>query len=446
MSTTSIFRSEAQNSATLFQRLHQIQDRCWMKNVLERVLAQLTLSPVGVDDYKVKYSKMNSCCEVAAFMDVSLRTLPDGKKIRQWFSCTFLASVAEGTKRFEEERRASMSLKMGFSENVTFLSDPIMIFRVFPLDPKLKGLAAATDPEQMREVFSKIGKEPCSEVSLKLLHYKPGVSCTLQYQVGSYHAYGKLFPDGLDKKSVDRLKASWEISQQSKGEWTAAAFLYHNPDWNFVLQEAVPGRRLRHVVSEGIEPKRLEQYLLTIVKAMRSYQTSGVQLGPLRDFSALFKEQEQYIGLMRSFDSQLADDLAILREEIVNLEPSIPASPIRFSHGDFAHGNLLIDDGKVSIIDFDRAGQAEMAYDAAYFLIHLISMEIYERFREIYLEMSPEVSSERLALYEALELSAYLLRNFRRQSHQDGWMEKAKKMLQSAKVCLRKATTIRKAQ
>ena len=37
-------------------------------------------------------------------------------------------------------------------------------------------------------------------------------------------------------------------------------------------------------------------------------------------------------------------------------------------------------------------------------------------------ELRPEVCSRRLALYEALDFAAYVLRNFRKQSHQANWL------------------------
>jgi hypothetical protein len=45
-----------------------------------------------------------------------------------------------------------------------------------------------------------------------------------------------------------------------------------------------------------------------------------------------------------------------------------------------------------------------------------------ERFRAAFLALAPEVSAERLALYEALDFAAYVLRNFRKQSHQTKWL------------------------
>ena len=88
--------------------------------------------------------------------------------------------------------------------------------------------------------------------------------------------------------------------------------------------------------------------------------------------------------------------------------------------------------------------RAEEAFDVAYFLTHMWSFGIRHPkrmkhvaklsldMRQSYLELAPEVSSERLALYEALDFAAYVLRNFRKQSHQEQWLAWAGAQIEAA--------------
>jgi hypothetical protein len=55
-----------------------------------------------------------------------------------------------------------------------------------------------------------------------------------------------------------------------------------------------------------------------------------------------------------------------------------------------------------------------------------------DQFRQAYFELAPAVSPRRLAVYEALDLSAYVLRNFRKRSHQTEWLGWAKGQIESA--------------
>jgi hypothetical protein len=58
---------------------------------------------------------------------------------------------------------------------------------------------------------------------------------------------------------------------------------------------------------------------------------------------------------------------------------------------------------------------------------------LWKHMRAEYLAQAPEVSSERLAVYEALDFSAYVLRNFRKQSHQASWFGWAGGQIEAAR-------------
>jgi aminoglycoside phosphotransferase (APT) family kinase protein len=161
-------------------------------------------------------------------------------------------------------------------------------------------------------------------------------------------------------------------------------------------------------------------------------------------FERLPASQERNLRYMAGAQPRLAAELAAIRDETVRLERESAAGPLVFAHGDFAHGNVLVDGGRIGIIDFDKAGAAEPAYDVAYFLTHMWSFGIRhprrmvhvralaERFRQTYLTLAPQVSAERLCLYEALDFSAYVLRNFRKQSHQSSWLSWAQMQVAAA--------------
>jgi aminoglycoside phosphotransferase (APT) family kinase protein len=225
-----------------------------------------------------------------------------------------------------------------------------------------------------------------------------------------------------------------------------------------LLQEAVPGRDFRLVFAEltpdDVSAPQLAQarrHLTDIVLAIRSLQGAAVGPGPVKTFERLFAEQEKNLLYMRGLQPRLAADIAEVRRELLRLERETPQGPLVFCHGDFAHGNVLIDGDSVGIIDFDKAGAAEPAYDVAYFLTHMWSFgirhpqrmphvrELWRHLRETYLELAPEVNSERLALYEALDFAAYVLRNFRKQSHQASWLSWAEGQVAAARERLGEA-------
>jgi len=221
--------------------------------------------------------------------------------------------------------------------------------------------------------------------------------------------------------------------------------------WRLIVQSAVGGRQFRHVLADltkeaarADEIQQAARHLEAVARAARSMHQSRIRLGPCLDFSALAAFQRDNLESLRRVQRDLADEVRRLRTEIERLASACPASELALAHGDFAHVNVMVDGERIGIIDFDRAGQAEPAYDVAYFLTHLASFSLRhperavhlrrlcDHFRDAYFDLAPHVSSRRLALYEALDLSAYVLRNFRKRSHQPEWLGWAKGQIESA--------------
>jgi Ser/Thr protein kinase RdoA (MazF antagonist) len=221
--------------------------------------------------------------------------------------------------------------------------------------------------------------------------------------------------------------------------------------WRLLLQEAVPGRDFRLVFAD-LTPDDVTDAQLTqagrlldgIASAVRGLQRAPIVPGAMMTFEKLLGAQERNLHYMSKLQPGLAAELAAIRSEAIRLQRETRAGDLVFAHGDFAHGNLLIEGDRIGIIDFDKAGAAEPAYDVAYFLTHMWSFglrhqkrmrhvqALCQRFRAAYLAQAPEVSSERLALYEALDFAAYVLRNFRKQSHQGSWLEWAQGQVAAA--------------
>src|SRR6185436_16514244 len=259
------------------------------------------------------------------------------------------------------------------------------IVRAFPVDPLLPGLAPATDEAEMLPLFARhldarvTGGRPPRGFTHEILHYKPRRSCIVHYRVdvGSgepHRIYGKVARDDRGERNHAVLRAAWEAALASGGRWRAARPVAYVPHWRLLLQEAVTGRDFRHVFAEltpdEITPEQyslVQKHLANIVEAVRSLQLAPRGPGALKTFASLMAEQEKNLLYLGRTEPRLAGEIAALREGLLRLEREVPGAPPVFSHGDFAHGNVLIDGETVGIIDFDKSGAAEPAYDVAYF-------------------------------------------------------------------------------
>ena len=462
-------------SGMLTRRLEQLQDPIWMKHVLEMALEQLTRAPVRVDTYRIDYCKIKLDCDINMALQLRLQRCTGGATFSCHISCTLFPSVRQGRRRFHEESRQPLPKSIacqleatGFARLLAFIPAPPMIVRVFPMDSGLTGLQLATDMESMSALLAqhlracgRNDRQP-QGLTYQVLNYKPGRSCTLHYHLVPDRApesapetrqfYGKVYRDDRGHHCYEVLRAAWEASCASDGLWHAARPVLHLPQWWLVVQEAVSGQQFRHWLAElthdeagEAELQQVEQHLKLIAAALRSLQLSAPRLGPIRDFDQLWAGQEKNLVYLGHWHPELAAEIAHIRHELRGWAQKLPATPLTFAHCDFAHGNVLISEQGISIIDLDLAGQAEPAYDVAYFLTHLWSIGIRhperqahiarlcECFRNAYLDLAPEVSPARLALYEVLDFAAYALRNFRKRSHEATWLEWTKAQVQAAR-------------
>lgn len=460
-------------SGILAQRLEQLRDEGWLRGVLESALASMTAAKPAVSGWQIEYCKIKPNRDIHVALVVRLAGPSNGAGARR-LSCTLFPSAEACRLKFAEDERSPLldstrrQLEAaGFSRAVAVLDDPALILRAFPVDPLLPGLAPATDMETMQAIFART-LEPCRRspepprVRHEILHYKPRRSCAIHYMIQpgggadgepapTIRAYGKLARDDRGERNYRLLTAAWEAAVASGGLWRAARPIEHIARWRLLLQEAVQGRDFRLVFGEltpdDISPAQMERVsalLTAIARAIHSVQQAPIDPGPVLTFERLFAAQDRNLHYMQGLQPDLARQLAAIRIEAERLERETTASPLVFSHGDFAHGNVLIEDDSVGIIDFDKACMAEPEYDVAYFLTHMRSfgirhprrmphvVQLSRVFREAYLELAPQISQERLALYEALDFSAYVLRNFRKQSHQGQWLAWAEAQVAAA--------------
>jgi Ser/Thr protein kinase RdoA (MazF antagonist) len=449
-----------------------------MRTVLQDAFEQFEPHAFSVEGYEIDHCKVTPWRDISLALSVRVRSLRTGNRSRQIVSGTIFTTAADARRQLQQERLAAPRIDWRASVNgddrtlasmnsMALVPEIAAVVRLFPCDSGLPGLTRVTDRPTMTALFMD-SLPACHDEGWRVrdvvyepLQYKPGRLCTLRYTVTLDHprrldskrvvVFGKVYRDDRWRQTYALLQATWQASLESGGAWCAAEPIAAIDSWRFIVQGAVSGRQFRHVLGDLTidgarkdEIEKAEAHLAAVARAARAMQQSPIALGPRLDFTTLLGSQRGNLEHLRLVHADLAGDLHRLRANIERLEHTIPPCELTLSHGDFAHGNVMLDDGRVGIIDFDRAGQAEPVYDVAYFLTHLTSFSLRhperaaqlrplcEHFRDAYDELAPSVPPRRLAVYEALDLSAYVLRNFRKRSHQAEWMGWAKGQIASA--------------
>ncbi len=463
-------RGGGREHAVLARRLEELRDPDWVRGVIGRALSAAAGRPVEPGPVAIEYCKIKPNRDINA----ALRLGGDAPGASRLVSMTIYGSLELAAARFAAQAErldgdlAGRPELRGFNHPAILLEDLGVIVRLFPADPGLCGLAAATDARRLRDLLAAslparlAGSRP-ADLRYQVLHYKPGRSCSLHYKLdlhtpageaATWHAYGKVYRDDRGDRCAALLRLAWGASTASGPAWRAARPVLVAPRWRMLVQEAVAGRQFRHVFGDlthdRAAPAELDAaraHLRSVAAAIVSMQAAFPPPEPHNTFAALLAAQEKNLAYLARSEPALARRIARIRRELRRLEPLIPAGEPVFSHGDLAHGNVLIDPDDpvpVGIIDFDRAGRAEAPYDVAYFLTHLCSFGIRhprrqahvgplcEDFRSAWLSLAPRAHPARLALYEALDFASYVLRNFRKQSHQAGWVDWAHGQVEAA--------------
>jgi aminoglycoside phosphotransferase (APT) family kinase protein len=451
---------------TLTEYTRQLHDAPSMRRVLEAALCRLTGMPISVQAHEIDYFRLKPECYINAAFEISGICRPTGRSSRWRVSCTIWPSL-EGAKRQYDTERCRLgdgvfagASRLSSQSPITLVPEMAMVAWLFPADPALTGLMRATNVDRMMSLMARHLPE-CRDdgwhpvgLDCKVIRYRPRRRCTLLYTVRLEHrrrsatltreAFGKVFPDDRWQAWYAVQEAVWQAARASNAEWRAARPIGCVPEWRFVLQEALRGRAFRHAFANfghdaANEPQltESEEHLRVVARAVRAMQLAPIPSSRRGDFDSLLTLQATNLAALHQSQPTLARELARLREEVTKLSKAIKQQPLGFSHGDFAHKNVLLDEEGLGIVDFDRAGHAEPAYDVAYFLTRLSGFltrvgsqeraaHLSEAFRTAYLELAPEVSRERLALYEALDRSAYVLQKVHKQNYQTNWLQWAR--------------------
>jgi Ser/Thr protein kinase RdoA (MazF antagonist) len=448
-------------AAALSERLTHLGDAVLMRRLLQQALDDLWPQSFIVEGYTIDHCKVTPWREISLALSLMLRSTRTGEHSRQIVAGSVFATVDEARRHLHPSRPVCDT-----AASVTLVPEMAMVMRPFPFDAGLPGLGHATDTGAMTALLA-AHLPQCRDQGWRIrdlacepLQYKPQRLCTLRYTVTldrsgtldeqRIEVFGKVYRDDRWRRSYALLEATWQASVDSGGTWAAAQPLAAVESCRLIVQSAVSGRQFRHVLADattgGAHRDGLsgaERSLTAVARAACRLQQAPIALGSWLDFRTLLAAQRDNLSHLHQVHPRLARELQQVRAAVERLAGTSPASPVGFAHGDFAHGNVLVDAGCVGIIDFDRAGQAEAAYDAAYFLTHLSSFglrhperaahvrRLSEYFRETFCALAA-VSPRRLAVYEALDLSAYVLRNFRKRSHQQEWIGWAAGQIQTA--------------
>ena len=282
-----------------------------------------------------------------------------------------------------------------FDRTVHHVRDLRLVLHVFPLDPDLPGLLAATDEDHLDETLDPVLARSVEGLVLQecrshLVQYARRGRCVLRYDVlwrlGTSPrplkqvAFGKVYGDEQGAgvgPAVNGLRAYLD-SPQSGAHFLLPRFMGYLPDLRLAVLEALPGAPqvaalVRQQFAGGApDPQQvtLETALESCARIAATLHRSGIDLGPVRtlrgELDAVHAELDGIAGLAPAVADTLRSRLA--RSESVRDDSPAPSA---FAHGDLTPAQVLFDGPLCGLVDLDTVCQAEAALDLGQFLGYL---------------------------------------------------------------------------
>lgn len=240
----------------------------------------------------------------------------------------------------------------------------------FPHDPKLPQLESLRDPELVaRELERELCGRPVEIRRIEVVRHKPGRRSTLALDISVAGAvrrvYGKTYASGRAAGVHEVLQRLSEARACGEDVELPRAIAYV-PALRLALQSGLAGTAgaAAFLAGDTALARRVAEALHALhnsrVELPRQH-TIANELDPLR------LRVEQLAEVVPRLARRARSSLALLEEQVVGF------ADWRFRpvHRDFYHDQLLVENGRVGVLDWDDAAMSEPAVDVANILAHL---------------------------------------------------------------------------
>jgi aminoglycoside phosphotransferase (APT) family kinase protein len=417
-----------------------------MSELLPRVLSSgvADLEMAGLKIVDIRY-KRGSHCEL--LYRLKLRNSTTGRSRRELLRAQLLR-VDESSTSPPSRLLARYEARAGNTILSPMMSLPQarMVVYPFPIDPSLPWLFDALDSAIMRQQLNRLWLDrgfTVHDVTVEVLSYTPHARAALLYEVlGEAEAAGRQELRQLvgkmhySRPAASRFANGWALWCAAEGRIGLAPPVGYAAEVNLTLQEKVDGQRLRDLVDSLSSLPLIRQTAATIATLHGLSLPLSRTRKPRSEADAVHRAAEGLAGV----DPGLAGHLADLRNRLAaEIEACTQvAGPV---HGDFHFSNLLVDGGRITVIDLDSLAYGDPMVDVGRFLGSLRRRTLLrpggssgpdaveEAFLDAY-SILAMVDERRLRLFEASEYLRSAADLSRRQ--RAGWQERAAALVEQA--------------
>ncbi len=327
----------------------------------------------------------------------------------------------------------------------------------FPFDWRLPSLARAAN-QYDRPLTTRYGRDngsPAACPEVRTLHYVPHRRCVLQTMGGQgpRNSDGgmviKVYPPGPQARQTRRMLARLQPQATASGMIVPRPLEIEDTT-NLVLMEPVPGTSLKHKLKRMNEQDGAKQGIRLAAAALATLHGFRIKGCRVRSFDSDLEFLRKEATRVHVVAPSLAQIALTLLQRVA--ESPLPEAPVQatFIHGDFMPSQLLVDEERVAVVDFDNACLGDPAMDVGNFMAklhrtavrkgHSHHYHLAQAFLAEYVDQTRDKGLERRALlYQVISLVRAALHTFQRAPRQYASKGRASLpvlLLQEAARCL----------
>lgn len=259
-----------------------------------------------------------------------------------------------------------------------FVPEYSCLIEFFPADFKLPGLALAVDPALLTEHLrtSAAGHIGTASVTrVRTIRYRPGISCVLGYVIesetpGPREVIGKVYSKD-DVASGVRAKLEVLSPQAAEVGLTIPRLLHWSQPDRFVFMDRVPGIGMDRLLFNASSQDEALATIDLAAEALARFHGLQLDAPVTRTFESEYKRMRRRLRRIGRIAGGLARQARAVLADHDASDMTTPEEDVCVIHGDFKPDQLLVHDGRTSLVDLDRAGRGDPAVDVGNFMAAL---------------------------------------------------------------------------
>ena len=306
-----------------------------------------------------------------------------GKSESASLTHTYVRAFSRG--EYDNARRRALQSRWVASEEsltVTPLDDVHAILYWFPNDERLDGLRRIVIPKKLQRIFyDRLTEYPNSDwrisdrsIRLQVVRYKPERRAVLRCRFRAQRhddadRHERFVYLGLYE--TERFARLWETTStlteiaRYAHDWTPARTLALDQSDALIIFAELDGRPLRDMLGVDGWPDALERTARAVAEMHRADAHMFTETTGIRD------QIGQVRGMLTRVAPECREIVDSLSSRLMQSDALKPSASLNLVHGDLHHGQLLIGEGKVGVIDFDRVHGGDALEDVGNFCAQL---------------------------------------------------------------------------